>query len=119
MNRFLTLATAGLAVTAVLASVKLAEAIKHTSVHEIAARPGKFHKSNVILTGTVSHVDVKRSRRGTRSMTFILTEPDNRAAITVSSRGLSTVRNGAILSVEGVFDGTAKKLVAYSIQERG
>ena len=118
MKRFLAIATSGLAVTALLASVKLAEAIKHTSVHEIAEHPGKFHKSNVIVTGTVSHVNVKVPRRGTRSMTFILTEPDKRASMVVSSRGYTTVRDGATVSVEGIFDRSTRNIVAYAMQER-
>jgi hypothetical protein len=118
MKLFVAAATAGLVVTALLASVKLAEAIKATSLDALRHHPGKFHHAKVIVKGTASQVEIHYPRRGGPSTTFVVTEPATAASIEVSSRGAGTVREGAMVSVEGVFDRTTERIVAYSIRAR-
>jgi hypothetical protein len=110
MKLFLAIAVAGLAVTALLTSVKLAEAIKETSLHALLEPPIKFHQAKVIVKGTASQVEIHIPRRGAASLTFTLIEPDNAASVTVSSRGSGTVQDGGTVSVEGVYDKPPRKL---------
>ena len=118
MKFFVATATGGLVVIALLASVKLAEAIKETSLDALLHHPGRFDHAKVIVKGIASQVETHYLRRGVPSTTFVLSEPANAAFIAVSSRGIGTVRDGAMVSVEGVFDRTTERIVAYSIRER-
>ena len=118
MKLFMATATAGLVITALLASVKLAEALKATSLDALLHYPGKFDHAKVIVKGTASHVETHYPRQGLPSTTFVVTEPGTAASISVSSRGAGTVRDGATVSVEGVFDRTTERIAAYSIRER-
>jgi hypothetical protein len=117
MKLCLAAAVSGLAMMALLASVKLAEAIKETSPHALLQHPIRFHQAKVIVKGTASHVEVHIPRRGAAALTFTLTEPDNAASVTVVSRRSGTVREGVTVSIEGVFDKTTGRIVAYSIRE--
>ena len=118
MKFFVATVTAGLAITALLASVKLAEAIKTTSLDALLHHPSKFDHAKVIVKGTASHVERHYPRQGLPSTTFVVTAPTTGTSIPISSRGQGTVRDGATVFVEGVFDGATKRIVAYSIQER-
>ena len=118
MKFFVATATAGLVITALLASVKLAEAIKTTSLDALLHHPGKFDHAKVIVKGTASHVERHCPRQGLPSTTFVVTAATTAASIPISSRGQGTVRDGATVFVEGVFDGATRRIVAYSIREQ-
>jgi hypothetical protein len=88
---------AAVVVTLVVAALPLPAAALETTAAEILKNPERFDQQAVTLRGTMSRLDVRTSRKGNPYYTFTVQD------LPVFSFGMPPCRNGAAVTVDGVF----------------